>query len=110
MNYHGLMVKRIDFKAALDLFWNTYASTQKDLILIVCGSATSWIMKNMVKDEGGFYNRLTRKIHLLPFTLNECYSYSKYLKLNYNKKQIIDAYMVFGGIPYYWELLDSKKV
>ncbi len=98
--------KRSDFKAALDLFWNTYGSTCEDLILIVCGSATSWIMKNMVKDKGGFYNRLTKKIHLLPFSLNECLLYSEYLKLNYNKNQVIDCYMVFGGIPYYWQLLN----
>lgn len=97
--------KRSDFKAGLDLFWNTYASTQNDLVLIVCGSATSWIINNMAKDTGGFYNRLTRKIHLLPFSLNECLDYSNYLNLNYTKKQIIDCYMVFGGIPYYWDLL-----
>ncbi len=100
--------KRSDFKSALDLFWNTYASTKEDLILIVCGSATSWIMKNMVKDEGGFYNRITRKIHLLPFSLNECLLYSKYLNLNYNEKQVIDCYMVFGGVPYYWELINNE--
>lgn len=100
--------KRSDFKAALDLFWNTYGSTQSDLILIVCGSATSWIIKNMIKDEGGFYNRLTRKIHLLPFTLAECEQYSKYLKLNYNRRQVLECHMVFGGIPYYWELLNPS--
>lgn len=100
-----LDAKRSDFKAGLDLFWNTYGSTKQDLILIVCGSATSWIINNMAKDTGGFYNRLTRKIHLLPFTLNECLEYSNYLNLNYTKKQIIDCYMVFGGIPYYWDLL-----
>lgn len=98
--------KRSDFKAALDLFWNTYASTKEDIILIVCGSATSWIMKNMVKDDGGFYNRITRKIHLLPFSLKECMLYSEYLNLNYNKQQLVDCYMVFGGVPYYWELLN----
>ena len=103
-----LDTKRSDFKAALDLFWNTYASLRDDLIFIVCGSATSWIMKNMVKDQGGFYNRITRKIHLLPFNLKECELYSKYLDLNYNYQQIVDCYMVFGGIPYYWCLLDKS--
>lgn len=100
--------KRSDFKSALDLFWNTYGSTKKDLILIVCGSATSWIMKNMIKDNGGFYNRLTKKIHLLPFTLKECKDYSFYLQLNFTNKQIVDCYMVFGGVPYYWDLLDRE--
>ncbi len=100
--------KKSDFKAGLDLFWNTYASTKSDLVLIVCGSATSWILKNMVKDEGGFYNRPTRKIHLLPFTLGECLLFSEYLKLGYKKKQVIECYMVFGGIPYYWLMLDPS--
>ncbi len=100
--------KRSDFKAGLDSFWNTYGSTQHDLVFIVCGSATSWIMNNMIKDSGGFYNRLTRKIHLLPFSLKECLLYSEQLNLNYTKNQIIECYMVFGGIPYYWDLLDSE--
>ncbi len=99
---------RSDFKAALDLFWNTYASTKNDLILIVCGSATSWILKNMVKDEGGFYNRLTRKIHLLPFSLSECLKLNDYFDLKYNKNQVAECYMIFGGIPYYWNLLDKN--
>ncbi len=101
--------KRSDFKAALDLFWNTYASTQNDLVLIVCGSATSWIINNMIKDEGGFYNRLTRTIHLMPFSLNECFMYSQFLNLHYQKSQVVECYMIFGGIPYYWQLLDNCK-
>ncbi len=101
--------KRSNFKAALDLFWNTYGSIQEDLVLIVCGSATSWIMKNMVKDSGGFYNRLTNQIHLLPFNLHECLLYSNFLNLRYEKKQVLDCYMVFGGVPYYWSLLNSER-
>ena len=79
--------KRSDFKAALDLFWNTYGSTKQDLLLIVCGSATSWIMNNMIKDSGGFYNRLTNSIHLLPFSLKECFQYSNHLNLRYEKNK-----------------------
>lgn len=101
--------KRSDFKAALDLFWNTYGSTKQDLLLIVCGSATSWIMNNMIKDSGGFYNRLTNSIHLLPFSLKECLQYSNHLNLRYEKKQVMDCYMVFGGVPYYWDLLAPEK-
>lgn len=101
--------KRSDFKAALDLFWNSYASTQNDIVLIVCGSATSWIMNNMIKNQGGSYNRLTKSIHLLPFSLKECLLYSDYLKLNYTKNQVAECYMIFGGIPYYWQLLNREK-
>lgn len=100
--------KKSDFKAALDIFWNTYGSTCNDLVLIVCGSATSWIINNMVKDNGGFYNRITKKIHLMPFTLKECFDYSNYLKLNYSKQNVVLCYMVFGGVPYYWSLLNPS--
>lgn len=99
---------RSDFKAALDFFWNSYGSTQNDLILIVCGSATSWIINNVVKDSGGFYNRLTNQIHLLPFHLKECYELSCLLRLGFNKETVMRAYMVFGGIPYYWKLFDRR--
>ncbi len=97
--------KRSDFRAALDLFWNTWASTQEDLLLIICGSATSWIIKYVIKDTGGFYNRVTNQIHLLPFSLGECEVFASKRKLNLTRRQIMEYYMVFGGIPYYWSLL-----
>ncbi len=98
--------RRSDFKAALDFFWNTYGSTQDDLVLLVCGSATSWIINNIVKDAGGFYNRLSNQIHLFPFHLNECKAFCLKKGLCFNDEQILRGYMVFGGIPYYWDLLD----
>lgn len=99
---------RSDFKVALDLFWNTYGSSVKDLLLIVCGSATSWIIKNILNDKGGFYNRVTRKLNLAPFTLTECEKLIKYNGLIMNRQQILECYMVFGGIPYYINLLDRR--
>lgn len=63
---------RSDFKSALDFFWNSFGSSMKDLLLIVCGSATSWIIDNLLKNRKGFHNRLTRQIHLMPFSLIEC--------------------------------------
>ena len=99
---------RSDFKTALDFFWNTYASTKEDIVLLVCGSATSWIVKNILKSEGGFYNRLTHRVALKPFTLAECKALAKSLGMDYGPKQLIDAYMVFGGIPHYWSLFDPN--
>ena len=97
--------QRSTFRPALDRFWNAYASTKEDVLLIVCGSATSWIIKNFVKDEGGFYNRLTERIHLTPFSLAVCMNYAKAMGLKLGKKQIVELYMTFGGVPYYWSLL-----
>ena len=45
--------------------------------IIVCGSATSWMLENVIHDYGGLHGRLTEKIQLLPFTLNECEQYFK---------------------------------
>lgn len=100
---------RSDFKAALDYFWNTYGSTDNDLLLIVCGSATSWIINNILKDTGGFYNRTTNQIHLMPLSLKECKELSKQRNLDFDDKTIVKAYMVLGGIPYYWNLLMPSK-
>lgn len=97
--------KRSDFRAALDLFWNTWGSTQEDLLLIICGSATSWIIKYVIKDTGGFYNRVTNQIHLLPFSLGECERLAANRKLNLTRRQVTEYYLSFGGVPYYWSLL-----
>ena len=99
---------RSDFRSALDYFWNSFASSQKDILLIVCGSVTSWIINNILFDKGGFYNRITRQLRLDPFSLNECESFFKHNGFSYTRKQIIDAYMVFGGIPYYLNLFDKR--
>lgn len=99
---------RSDFKAALDYFWNSWGSSQQDLLLIVCGSATSWIINNILFDKGGFYNRITRQLHLSPFNLKECEEYYNSNGIPMTRKQVIDSYMVFGGIPYYLNLLDRR--
>lgn len=96
---------RSNFIRALDHFWNGWATMRKDIVLIVCGSATSWIIDNIVMNYGGLHNRLTRQIHLLPFSLSECESYCKDRKLGFTRKQILEGYMVMGGIPYYWSFM-----
>lgn len=100
---------RSDFKSALDWFWNSWGSSQKDLLLIVCGSATSWILNNIVKDTGGFYNRVTRQIHLQPFSLRECEGLLKSNGMVMTRRQVVECYMVFGGIPYYLNYLKTGR-
>ena len=63
---------RSKFLPALEHFWNSWGSARKDLVMIVCGSASTWIIKNVLKNCGGLHNRITDQIHLLPFTLREC--------------------------------------
>jgi hypothetical protein len=95
------------FLAALDHFWNHFASGRHDVLLIVCGSATSWMTSNLLNNYGGLHNRLTRQIYLEPFTLAECEQYYLARGLAYTKYQMVEAYMIFGGVPYYMALMEA---
>ncbi|MDT3843262.1 MAG: ATP-binding protein [Bacillota bacterium] len=99
---------RSDFKSALDYFWNSWASSQEDLVLIVCGSATSWIITNLLSSKKGFHNRITKQIHLNPFSLSECEKLFELNDIVMTRSQMIECYMVFGGVPLYLNLLDSR--
>lgn len=96
-----------DFLPALEHFWNNWAALRNDIILIICGSATSWIVKKVFKNKGGLHNRLSFKINLKPFTLKECEEYSKAVGLVMTRFQILEAYMILGGVPYYWSFLNK---
>lgn len=100
---------RSNFVSAIEHFWNGYASARKDILLIICGSATSWMINNVFKDHGGLHNRVTYRIHLAPFTLNECEQYARSRHLGMNRYGILECYMVMGGIPFYWSLLERGK-
>ena len=97
---------RSQFVSALEHFWNGFASARKDILLIICGSATSWIINNVFRNHGGLHNRVTHRIHLQPFTLRECELYAKSLHLSISRYEILECYMVLGGIPFYWSLLE----
>jgi AAA+ ATPase superfamily predicted ATPase len=89
-----------NFLSALEWFWNTWA-IDKNILLIVCGSATSWMINKIVNNKGGLHNRLTQRIHLLPFTLKETTEFLKYRKIKLSPYQITQLYMAMGGIPHY---------
>ena len=100
--------KRSEFIPALEHFWNSWASGRKDVLLVICGSATSWIINKVIKNHGGLHNRVTYKVHLRQFTLNECCQYAESLKLGMTPRQILECYMVMGGVPFYWSFLNRR--
>ena len=102
-----MYTKRSDLIAGLEHFWNDWGCNCEDLLLIVCGSATSWITKKILKSKGGLHNRVTAKIYLRPFNLGECREYLKQAGFCYEEKDIVECYMVMGGIPYYLSLLET---
>ena len=100
---------RSNFVSALEHFWNGYASARKDVLLIICGSATSWIINNVFRNHGGLHNRVTYRIHLAPFTLHECEQYAQSRHLDLSRFGILECYMVMGGVPFYWSLLERGR-
>ena len=100
---------RSNFVSALEHFWNAYASARKDILLIICGSATSWIINNVFRNHGGLHNRVTHRIHLAPFTLDVCDEYARSQHLVMSRYDVLECYMVMGGIPFYWSLLERGR-
>lgn len=99
---------RSGFLTALEAFWNGWGNTQHQLCLIVCGSATSWMMDNLINNKGGLYNRLTAEIKLTPFCLGECEDFFKSRSIKLSRYNIMQAYMILGGIPYYLNLFNPS--
>jgi len=89
------------FISALEHFWNGWACSRNDLILIVCGSATSWIFNKLINNHGGLHNRLTATIYLQPFTISETAFFLQSQGIEYSRYQLAECYMITGGIPYY---------
>ncbi|WP_026506565.1 AAA family ATPase [Butyrivibrio sp. MC2013] len=96
-----------DLMVALENFWNGWASARTDIILIVCASATSWMLSNIIHNKGGLYHRLTEEIALTAFSLAECEEFVRYNGFAFSRNQILQFYMIFGGVPYYWTFLEK---
>ena len=95
------------FLPALEHFWNSYASRRNDILLIVCGSAASWIIKNLLNNYGGLHNRVTEKIIVEPYNLYECEAFYRSRGIVMTRQQMAEAYMILGGIPFYMDAMDS---
>jgi len=97
------------FVSALEHFWNGWASARDDVVLIICGSATSWIINKVLNDHGGLHNRVTKRIPLNPFTLRECERFVRQNGIVLRRLQLLEYYMIFGGVPYYWEQIEKGE-
>ncbi|MGN1210962.1 MAG: ATP-binding protein [Candidatus Cryptobacteroides sp.] len=95
------------FVNALGHFWNNWANWQPEIMLIVCGSATSWMVRNVIDNHGGLHDRITHEIHLHPFTLGEAEEFFSKNSFVWNRLSILQTYMAIGGIPYYMSLFEK---
>ncbi len=97
------------FISALEHFWNSWASARRDIILIVCGSSASWIINKLINNKGGLHNRITKRIKLEPFNLAETEVFFKRKNSAFERYQIVQLFMVLGGIPFYLEMVDTGQ-
>lgn len=101
---------RSNFISAFGYFWNSWASDQPNLKLFVCGSATTWMLSHLIGDKGGLYGRVSRAIYLAPFTLGETEAFLRDTKgMVLSRQQVLDTYMILGGIPYYLDMLEVGR-
>ena len=97
-----------DFLKAFGSFWNSWAS-KNNIVVAICGSAASWMIKQVINNKGGLHNRVTRQIYLQPFTCNETKEYLQKKGLKFNNEQITELYMTLGGIPFYLNQIDKGQ-
>jgi len=93
------------FVRAFEFFWNDWASSRDNLMVIICGSATTWMNDNVISQKGGLHNRVTRKIKLSQFSLHETELFLESKGIKWNRHQVAECYMILGGTPYYLDLL-----
>ena len=100
--------QKSDFVSALENFWNGWAARRSDIVFIASGSATSWMVDNLIENQGGLHARITSSIYIRPFTLKETEEYLQRKYCKWDRYQILQCYMVFGGIPFYLSLINPQ--
>lgn len=101
--------QKSDFVSALENFWNGWAARRSDIVFIASGSATSWMVDNLIENQGGLHARITSSIYVRPFTLHEVEEYLQRKHCKWDRYQILQCYMVMGGIPFYLSLIDPRQ-
>lgn len=96
-----LATPRSGFLAAFEHFWNAWASTQPRLAVVICGSAASWMLRNVIQQRGGLHNRVTRRVRLDPFSLREAEQLLAAAGVHLGRYQTLQLYMALGGVPHY---------
>lgn len=104
-----LATRKSKFLSAFEHFWNSFASKRDDLVVVVCGSAAAYMINRVIKNKGGLHNRVTCKLRLEPFTLYETELFLKEKKIMWGRFDVLQAYMVFGGIPHYLDKINKGE-
>lgn len=103
-----LAAKRSDFLRAFGLFWNSWASRQA-VVVVICGSAASWMISNVIRNKGGLHNRVTKRIHLQAFNLYETELFLQSRQVQLDRYHLLQLYMAMGGVPHYLKEVEGGK-
>jgi len=106
--FSWMSTKRSGFLKAFGVFWNSWA-VQRNVVVVICGSAVSWITRKVIRDKGGLHNRITRRIQLQPFNLYETRAFLQSNSIDLELYQIIQIYMATGGIPHYLKEIEKGE-
>jgi uncharacterized protein len=104
-----LATARSGFLEAFSYFWNSWGTRQPNLVMVICGSAAAWMIKNVLRNQGGLHNRTTLKVPVLPFDLNETEEFLNQRAPGLNRRMVLELYMALGGIPYYLNYVRAGK-
>jgi uncharacterized protein len=100
---------RSRFLPAFSHFWNSFASSRNDLVVVICGSAASYMINEVINDRGGLHNRVTQRIRLAPFTLGETEHLLRRKGVKLTRYDIVQLYMALGGVPHYLDLVERGE-
>ena len=101
--------QKSDFVQSLEHFWNSWAAARQDVILIVCGSAAAWMVNTLINHRGGLHNRVTEKIQVEPFQLQDAEKLLRLKSPDIDRYQMLQLYMVMGGVPFYLEAVRGEQ-
>lgn len=101
--------QRSDFVRSLEYFWNSWAIRRGNILFVATGSASSWMLEKLVANKGGLHGRITSRIHVAPFTLGQVEEYLRRQGSPWDRFQIMQAYMLLGGVPFYYSLMDCNE-
>jgi AAA+ ATPase superfamily predicted ATPase len=98
-----------DFRMYFGHFWNTFCEKRKDLIIVVCGSAASYMVQNVISNKGSLHARITYKLHIKPFTLYETKAFLESKNIRWGNYHILHLYIAIGGIPHYLNKIEKGE-
>lgn len=95
------------FLGTLKIVWDNYFSKNSRLILVLCGSVSSWIEKNIISSTG-FFGRIHQKIVLQELSLPSCNRMLNTLGFKGSSMEKLMLLSITGGVPWYLELLNPS--